>query len=138
LTREHTDYPGINVIDLFQAPIDESSKEPIELEHARLRNPRSIRFLISAAVDDTIVSVTSQMGYDVSGEYSVDHLERAPELPVLTDMFDVARCDSRVQLTRRHVQRFSRLGGDPTIPLAQENADEIFRTLIQNTVEASS
>ncbi|MDO8336188.1 MAG: hypothetical protein Q7T74_05425 [Candidatus Saccharibacteria bacterium] len=135
LAREHTDYPGVNVIDLFEAPMSGSSSEPIDLRSAMLHNPRAVRFLLSITDYDLAV-ITSQIRYDASGEFSVDQQSYAPPLPQL-NMFDVALCDSHAYMTERHVRQFRSLGGDPTLALPQDKADSVFRAITSSAVEVA-
>lgn len=129
----HTDYPGIRVIDLFQAPADKEGL-PVDLDSAKLHNPKSIRFLLSVASGERAV-VTSQMGYDVSGEYSLDQRDYAPKLPDHLDMFDVSRHDSHARVTRTHIRRLGAFGMHPDAAIPQDEADNTFRAITKNTVE---
>ena len=131
-TAPHDGLPGVNVIDLFEAPLQDSDNEPMPLEAAIERDPRHMRFLLSAADADLVV-ITSRIGYGVSGEVNVAKQKHGKPLPDI-DMHDLST-EHVLDMTDRHLLRLRARGGDPYAELEQPRADDIFRRILSNTVE---
>ncbi|HTE22183.1 MAG TPA: hypothetical protein VK674_04015 [Candidatus Limnocylindria bacterium] len=131
-TAPEPDYPGVNVIDLFDA-YHPASGEPPTLDEAIERSPDPQRFLLSLAHPSFAV-VTSRIGYTEEG--TVDVLPGGSGRPELNvDWYDCHEAFRDEDLTSMHIGRVSLHGGDPLSPLPQETADQAFRQMMYRAPE---
>lgn len=131
-TQEHPDYPGVSVIDTFQANSRTINDQP-SLEEAIELNARSIRFLLSV-INKELVVVTSRFAYAEGGPVNVlpGHSTK-PDLEI--DLYDASGEVEYPLLTALHVGRVASLGGKPEYTLPQHAADDAFRHMVSRTPE---
>lgn len=129
-------YPGIGIIDLFEARGVDYQAIPLEdaIKRAELRTKQgytSVRFLISVATSGLAV-VSSRIGYEMSGNVHVlppSQYSPYTEEPREVHMRDYARSVDDELLTRRHIERLGRRDIDPRAAIAQTAVDDTFRYL---------
>jgi hypothetical protein len=133
----HPSYPGIHVAELFETPFWYSGEEPISLEEARDQSKYSQRFLMSMAASGLAV-MSSRIGYRETRNVRVlppsDYvLQHGRDLDLEVRMRDYDGRTSDKDLTKRHIGRVARAGGDVSVELLpQEEMDEVFRHIVQD------
>lgn len=132
---------GIGIVELFDASGPDYEVLSLEEAISRSLEPTGeqyipMRFLVSLAASGMAVA-TSRMGYDVPGDVRVLPPSRyssySEERPVHLRDYPGAVGDEL--LTQRHVERMTRRGIDPSIPIAQTAIDDTFRYMLSGCHE---
>ena len=130
-TRQHTDYPGINVIEMFQTAETPLGEIP-PLEEAMITDIEPTRFLLSLATSGVAV-VTSRLGHITGGKVT---------LPVAAanghnTYFDIRDCEAVISdpiMTYFHCERCTTVGCNPNEELPQDAADTLFREMVSRSL----
>jgi hypothetical protein len=134
-TTPHDEYPGINVIELFDADTVRGD-EPPSLEAAMQRRETPQRFLLSIALSGLTV-VTSRMGYPKTRQiHVVPGINVPPEQDVNFRDYHNQVEDAPLNVT--HLERLASLGGNPSLELPQGKADAVFRHILSYATERLS
>jgi hypothetical protein len=136
----HPDYPGIHVAKLFYTPMWYSGGEPIPLEEAENFCTDPQKFQLSMAASNLAI-LTSQIGYQETRNVRVlppsEYLKWiGRDLGIDVKMRDYEKEISGDELTKRHIGRVARAGGDVCVQLLpQSEMDEVFRHIVQDRTD---
>jgi hypothetical protein len=134
-TGFHPDFPGVGVVNLYNA-VGALDDKP-SLEEARVRDQHPVKMLITPIRDSFYASrhavVTSRLGYTETRPVKVRHPRNPVELPHTDiDMVDAARDMSDGALLEMHLAHVAGVHGDPSIPALPIEIDEIFLYVVRD------
>jgi hypothetical protein len=126
-------HPGIHTAELFGVP-SSYPYEPISLDEARDYAKYTRRFLLSMAASNLSI-VTSSIGYEETRNVHVlpPSQYASQNLNLDIKMRDYEKDISNEELTKRHIGRVARAGGDVSMTLLpQIEMDGVFRHIVQD------